>query len=303
MKRVLLTGAGGFIGRHCVPLLKAAGYDVHGITTRSRIQGEEGLIWHQVDLFDAKGIHATMAEVRPTHLLHLAWITEPGRYWSSPENLRWVQASLELLQAFRDHGGERVVMAGSCAEYDWEYGYCREATTPLRPATPYGSAKHALQSLLAAYCASSGLSGAWGRVFFLYGPHERPERLVPSVIRSLLVAEPALCTHGNQIRDFLHVEDVASAFAALLESRHEGPANIGSGRPLALRDLVDAIAVKIGRPELVKFGAVAAPENEPRLLVADPTVLEGLGWQPRHSLDSGIEQTIEWWRQRKDMSR
>lgn len=190
-------------------------------------------------------------------------------------------------------------MTGSCTEYDWKYGYCSEKVTPLMPSTLYGSCKHALQIMLDAFAKQTGISAAWGRIFFLYGPHEHPARLVASVIGSLLKNEPAHCSHGRQIRDFLHVRDVADAFVALLEADVTGPVNIGSGQPVAVRDVVHNIADQFKRPGLVRLGTLSTAPNEPPLVVADVHRLsEEVGWKPRYDLDAGLEQTICWWKDR-----
>jgi nucleoside-diphosphate-sugar epimerase len=253
--------------------------------------------WHQADLLDSRQTQELIIKVQPTHLLHFAWFVASGTYWDSLENVRWVQASLELLQLFAQHGGQRVVMAGTCAEYDWNYGYCSEHVTPLAPATLYGTSKHALQCMLDAFAKQTGLSAAWGRIFFLYGPYEPAGRLVASVVRSLLASETARCSHGNQVRDFLYVQDVADAFVALLNSTVSGAVNIGSGQPVALRDVVYTIAQKLGRPDLILLGALPAPANEPRLLVADVSRLfNEVPWRPKYDLDQGIAQSIGWWR-------
>ena len=231
------------------------------------------------------------------HLLHFAWFTTPGEYWAARENLDWVRASLDLLQAFEERGGKRVVMAGTCAEYDWRYGYCSEQITPLAPATLYGMCKHSLQIVLDSFARQTGLSAAWGRIFFLYGPHEHPSRLISSVIISLLKGQPARCSHGNQIRDFLYVEDVADAFAALLESNITGSVNVASGCPVVLKDVIYKVGEKLGRKDLIQLGVLPVSSHEPYLLVADIGRLTSeVGWLPKCNLDGGLDKTIAWWK-------
>jgi len=297
MKRVLVTGATGFIGRHSLAVLLAAGYEVHAATIEPPLVESSGVFWHHANLLDAQQVPDLLAAVRPSHLLHFAWYATPGQYWIAPENLQWVQASLALLQAFAQAGGQRVVMAGTCAEYDWDYGFCSEAITPLAPRTLYGVCKHALQMILTNFTRDNHINSAWGRIFFLYGPHERPERLVPTVIRSLLRNEPALCSHGNQVRDYLHVQDAASAFVSLLDSPVTGPVNIASGQAIRLKDMMYAIAAKTDQTKLVRLGAIPTPSDEPPFLVADVRRLhDEVGWQPHFDLTTGIDQTIDWWR-------
>ncbi len=298
MKRVLVSGATGCIGRHCLPSLSARGYEIHAVSSRPRLGVESYAKWHQVDLLESRQIPDLLSRVQPTHLLHLAWYMVPGESATSSANYRWVQASLELLRQFCEHGGKRVVMAGSSFEYDWNYGYCSEFTTPKVPSTFYGVCKDALHSLVDAYSKHTGLSSAWARIFFLYGPHEHPERLVPSVIRSLLRGEPARCSHGNQIRDYLHVQDIADALVALLESSILGPVNVASGQPIALKDIVYKVAQKIGREDLLHLGALPSRPNDLPLVVADIGRLsDELAWKPTYNLDRGLEQTIRWWKE------
>ena len=193
-------------------------------------------------------------------------------------------------------------MAGSCVEYDWSKGgVCEERSSPLADAatrlSPYAASKIALQKTVAEFAKEERLSAAWGRIFFQYGPYEHPDRLVPSVIRHLLMNQEARCTHGRQIRSFLHVADVGAAFASLLDSEIQGPVNIGSDERIALADLIERIAREIGRPDLIRLGAQSAPADEPPLLVPDIHRLrDEVKWQPRFTLSKGITDTIAWWR-------
>ena len=299
MKKVLLTGASGFIGRHIIPFLIKSDYEVHAVfnITKPAFNEEINLFWHQCNLLNSEEQKQLLVEIKPSHLLDFAWYAVHGKYWTSLENIKWVQASLELAINFHNSGGKRAVFAGTCAEYDWNYGYCSEGITPIRPQTLYGICKNSLQQILAQFSKQTGISSAWGRIFFLYGPYEAKSRLVPSVITSLLQEQPVRCTDGNQIRDFLYVEDVASAFVSLLESNVEGPVNIASGQPVALKTIIYTIADLLGKRHLIELGALPVPENESSFLVADVGKLsEKVKWQPKFNLNMGLEHTINWWK-------
>lgn len=296
MSVILVTGGTGFLGRHVLPLLLERGHEVHAVTSRHVPAGADGTCWHQANLLDTGQSRNLVAGLRPTHLLHLAWYAVPGKFWMAPENLDWAEASLVLFREFVRQGGKRLVAAGTCAEYDWSAGLCREDSTPIRPATPYGMTKQGLHMLAEALAALSGVSLAWGRLFFLYGAHESPARLVPSVVNSLVQGRSAPCTDGEQQRDFLNVADAAHAFVTLLESNAAGAFNVASGIPTTVRSLVEEIGRQTGRSDLLRFGALPRPAGDPPLLVADVSRIESLGWRVQHGLADGLAETIAWWR-------
>jgi nucleoside-diphosphate-sugar epimerase len=298
MARVLVTGASGFIGRAAVEALRTRGFEIHAVSSRPASVRHDGQVtWHRADLLDASAAAAIVADVQATHLLHLAWDLRPGAWGGAGAHLDWLRASLTLAERFVEAGGRRLVTAGTCAEYDWTGGVCSETSTPLVPATLYGAAKGALAQVVHAYAQHAGVSAASGRVFFTFGPGEHPDRLVAAVIRALLEGRPAECTHGRQQRDFLSVEDVGDALAALVDSTVPGPVNIGSGSPVAVSDLVGLTGELLGCPELIRLGARQLRTEEAPLVVADVTRLRTeVGWTPRDTLRSGLERTIAWWR-------
>src|SRR4249920_3555852 len=131
MNRVLVTGASGFVGRHCLPLLLDQGYEVHGLCRDPGRFPISDVVWHRVDLLHPGCAGELLRHLQPQYLLHLAWYAVPGKFWEARENLEWLRASLELLSAFTNNGGARLVVAGSCAEYDWNAVECQEDLTPL----------------------------------------------------------------------------------------------------------------------------------------------------------------------------
>jgi nucleoside-diphosphate-sugar epimerase len=297
VKRVLVTGGTGFIGRQALPQLAEHGYEVHASWATAPGEDMPGVTWHRCDLLDTATAAALVEQLRPTHLLHFAWYAVPGKYWDADQNALWVEASLGLLAAFADAGGRRATLAGTCAEYDWSEGVLSEHNTPLVPATYYGTCKHALRTVAEGLAARREVSFSWGRIFFVYGPHEHPDRLVSSLARALVRGEPAPTSEGSQRRDFLHVRDVAAAFVALLDSGVEGAVNIGSGAAVPVRDVVTAIATAAGRPDLVQWGALPQRPGDPPLLEADVRRLrDEVGWTPGIPLEEGIARTVEWWK-------
>jgi nucleoside-diphosphate-sugar epimerase len=295
--RVLVTGAAGFVGRHAVPALRARGFEVHGVGRAASADAH----WHAADLLVPEERRALIARIRPSHLLHLAWDAEPGRYWTSARNLDWVAATLDLAQAFAAAGGRRFVGTGTCAEYEWGPARFHEATTPCRPATLYGAAKDGTRRILEAYAGTEGLGFAWGRLFYLYGPGERRGRLVPDAIRALTARTGFPTSHGRQRRDFLHVADAAEGLAALVARDVSGPVNIASGAAIPVRTLLEGLAARIGGAEHLAFGARPLSPAEPPVIEAETRLLaDALGFRARFDLDRGLDDTVAWWRARGD---
>jgi nucleoside-diphosphate-sugar epimerase len=293
---VLLTGASGFVGRAAIKPLLDANFEVHAVT-RHVLPGVPEITWHRADMLDETALRQTLGAVKPAYLLHFAWYAEPRKYWTSVANVDWLRASLLLLEMFHEFGGGRAVMAGTCAEYEWSSDIYSEDASSRRPATLYGACKNALHDVFAMLSRQVGLSSAWGRIFFPFGPHEHMSRLIPSVACSLLKGQVAECTPGEQVRDFMHVDDVGAAFVALLASDVQGAVNIGSGAGIRVKEIVRNIGEQIGRPELVRLGARGMPAGDPPSIVADVGRLEReVGWQPSRSFDRALSETVDWWR-------
>jgi nucleoside-diphosphate-sugar epimerase len=297
--RLAVTGATGFVGAQVVRALALRGHEVHAVTRptsdRRGLAGLSGVRLIEAD-FSTEAGRAAIAAVRPDACVHAAWYAEPGKYLSSPLNVDLMHASLSLANTLAASGCRRFVGVGTCFEYDTDAGYLSEATR-LAPAHLYSAAKAGTYLVLTQLGAATGMQVCWARLFYLYGPGEYPQRLVASVTRALLRGDEARSTPGQQVRDFLHVEDAGAAIGAVLESNLVGPVNVASGQPVTVASIVRQIADACGRPELVRLGALEYSRGDPKFICADVRKLtDGTSWKPRWGLADGLAETVAWWR-------
>jgi nucleoside-diphosphate-sugar epimerase len=301
MKRLLITGATGFIGRHCVDAFLNRDFEMHAISSRAEMANSEKISWHRLDLHNHSAVRDLLATLRPSHLLHSAWYIQLGNHWSSTDNLRWVNSSLHLAEEFINHGGEKLICLGTCAEYDWSQSSCSvavsEENTPLNPHTVYGASKAGLFMMLKALCKAKDTGFIWARPFGPYGCHDNPKRLIPHTVLSLLHGENMVCNNPEFVRNFTFVEDVAQILVEIMDKEIFGPVNIANGQAVKLKYVVDSIAKLLGAENLVQYNLGSGSTNEPPLLIADVKKLKvELGHIASTSLEDGLEKSVAWWR-------
>ena len=294
-KKILLTGASGFIGSHVLEELLKRGYEVHAVVHSGAIPPHPGVIVHQLDLLDVAAVESFMAEQKFTHLMHFAWYVRAKCQMSSL-NMDYLAASLKLLHSFVCHGGRHLLGSGTCSEYDYKYGFLHEDDMLTNSATLYGNAKNSLYRMARILCAQHKVHFQWPRIFNCYGRNEKPQRLVPSVILSCLRGEEVRVSHCMNFLDYLHVTDTARGIVDVFESELTGAVNICSGKPVQLRSIVKSIAKLTDFDGVILWGAVPAAFDH-EVVVGDNYKLCAIGWQPRYDLISGLQDTINYWKE------
>jgi nucleoside-diphosphate-sugar epimerase len=297
--RVFLTGASGFIGSHVTRALLNDGHTVLALVSRNNpmwrlkdLQGKFDVLEGRLDSTDI--LHKGIKNFQPDACIHLAWYTEPGKYLYSEKNIDNLFDSVSLFRILASENCQKIVMAGTCAEYDTDFGYLYEET-PTNPATVYAAAKLSCYYLCEQMAKSTNIDFAWGRIFFPFGPGENEGRLIPSAVSSFLQNKSFKASSGDQVRDFIFIEDVANAFCQLLKKNASGVYNISMGVPVTVRLLLESIQKLLNKDDLIEFGSIRPRSWDPPFICGANDKLKALGWKPHNSLNDGLIRTIKYW--------
>lgn len=273
-RRILLTGATGFVGRQIVRSLSKKNVEIT-LVVRS---GKENTVKNtpsvkkviiSEDIFVENQHWWANACKEIDTVIHAAWYVEPGQYLESEKNTDCLIGSLQLVRGAARAKVKRFIGVGTCFEY--EHSASRLSTqTPLNPLTTYAAAKTSLFTFSSVYLPPRGTEFVWCRLFYLYGEGEDERRLVPYVRGKISKGETAELTEGKQIRDYLDVYQAGDQIAEVALGTGVGPVNICSGLGTTVRELAEKIANEYGRPDLLSFGRKAENINEPPCVLGEP---------------------------------
>jgi nucleoside-diphosphate-sugar epimerase len=269
-RRVLLTGATGFVGRQILAALSKADVAPRLVLRSggSALEYEDNnadLIYTN-DLFSESEDWWAETCKQVDTIIHAAWYAEPGQYIHSPKNIECVKGTLNLALGASRAGIRRFIGVGSCAEYEMSNNILT-VDSPLRPTSVYGGAKAATYIALKSYLSNQGIEFAWCRLFYLYGAGEHSTRLVPYLHARLALGQPVELTDGNQIRDFLDVEIAGSEIVKIALGNSLGAVNVCSGVGSTVRQFAESIADQYGRRDLLKFGVRQANPFDPPCVI------------------------------------
>jgi nucleoside-diphosphate-sugar epimerase len=295
--RILITGGSGFIGYPIVRLLVEEGHEVLALSRNlPEILNIEGVKWLKADLGIILSYQAAVKSFAPQIVIHLAWQGIPDFSLNiSQSNLN---QSIEILSFVISLGCcKKILISGSCFELNRLNGECFESEIGIAKDN-FTWAKHSLYSWLAIECFKNKIELGWMRIFYVYGPRQRPAALIPTIFRYLQKGIlPELITPLNS-NDFIFVEDVADAFAkAVKQEIPSGIFNIGSGRSITVLE-VSRIAEQI-----VLSSNLNSSNLENSALSSTGTVDFWantrksnliLDWSPKTDLFQGLRKTWNW---------
>jgi nucleoside-diphosphate-sugar epimerase len=295
--RILITGAGGFVGAAVAKAAVASGSEVIALVRNdmSRLAAiADRISLHRVDLADGPAVADLLLSVRPDIVIHSAWEGVGGALRSGDIQFDNIRTTTALADAAIAAGARKFVGIGSQAEYGRYDRRIVESDLP-QPTMLYGAAKLAACHLAAQRCREAGLSFAWLRLFSVYGPGDNSNWLIPSAAASLVRGKAPSCTEGTQKWDYLHIDDVADGvLAAATREAATGVFNLSSGDPVAVRTIVEILR-DIAAPGLeLTFGAIPFGPDQIMHLEGDNARLrEATDWSPRVSLGEGLRQVVE----------
>ena len=297
--KILLTGAGGFIGSALLPLLLQYGHDVTVLTrpdTMKPIATVPGNDPASCEILTAEpdGWATAVGSRSFDVCMHLAWIATPGVYLNSPENDLFADCSVALAERLFANGTPHFIGTGTGIEYapDQEKS-CHETMTPLAPHSVYGRAKARTYHELAGLAQKYQTGATWARVFYPYGLGEHPARTASSFLRSLAAGHALQLKTSSSRKDFIEISDLAGALMHLIPGPPQGAVNIGTGLATSIRELaLLACDLTDADPALVQ--EVNPPGYDPyRCHVADIAKVRAAGWSPVMSLNGGLARLLD----------
>ena len=289
MRRVFITGAGGFIGRHLLAAM-ALGDDHIIALSRSPVPKNDRCNWIEGTIFDESLVEAIFQELKPTHLIHLAWTAAPVHFWEDPANNAWLKASEALMELATSTSVSHIISMGTSAEYIWDGGLCDEESTALEPWSTYGRSKAALHATARFLSVERGVSLSWLRLFFPYGPGEPPEKFLSAMITHGLRDAKIILRDPERKLDVIHIDDVIAAIGVVLAACPDQAVNVACGRGVMLRELAQIIASELGRGR-VKIIEEAAEHPAPDV-IASVARLRSLGWTPQRELIGSVTKMV-----------
>jgi len=242
------------------------------------------------DLLNEEETAAALQSIRPEVCFHFAWCSRPEQA-DAQDNQSSLRASISLLKRLSELQC-RTIVSGSSAEHGTANGILSE-DTPGKDVNEYGRCKLALRDFAAA------LPGSFihVRIFNVYGPGEDPERVVPYVIRQILSDSTCELTSGEQVRDYIHADDLVAALWALARTDARGVVNVGSGERVRVKDVALQLAEMLDGKHRLNFGAIPLRSTEPQVRCPDLSRLHSVSdWKPRLDLRSGLRATVEDWK-------
>jgi UDP-glucose 4-epimerase len=313
--KVLVTGADGFIGSHLTEALVSAGADVTALAQYNSFDSHGWLD----DLSDPirEKIHLVRGDIRDAAFVarlvhghdivfHLAALIAIPHSYVAPQSYveTNVLGTLNVLEAARQHGTERVVHTSTSEVYGSALTMPINESHPLQGQSPYSASKIAADMMAESFARSFGVPIVILRPFNTFGPRQSERAVIGTIIRQALDPSCASIMVGDAttVRDLTFVADTTAAFmaAGLSENLEYGqPYNAGSQRAVVVRDLIELITELTScRKSVVQDNKRLRPANsEVRALLADCTrFARATGWSPQVTLQEGLERTVEWWR-------
>jgi GDP-4-dehydro-6-deoxy-D-mannose reductase len=304
---VLLIGASGFAGRHLAAAMRAAGLDL--VTTSTDGEGAD----LACDLLDTASVARAVAEAQPEAIVNMAGQASVAASWKEPRQTFELNAIgvLNLLEATVSRAPQSYLLSVSSAD---AYGAPEPGDlplteeTPLRPVSPYGSSKAAMETLVGQYSRAQGLRTGVVRAFNQIGPGQSPKFIASSLSRQIADAElrgeeRLEMTVGNvsAARDFTDIRDSAQAYVSMVEDELTGTYNLCSGKALKIEELIDRMASQSRLTVEVKIDPELVRKSDPPLVVGSSSRLrEETGWQPRIPIAETVAAMIDWWREHLD---
>ena len=287
MKKILVTGATGFIGESVIDALKNSDEDFKVFCLsldKKKSLNDSRFIFFECDLLDIQSQEVLIKNIAPTHCIHLAWHVPPQEFWHSMKNIDWLYASAHLFKMFCRYGGKVFLGAGSIAEYDLSESELDEEKTQLLPSTLYGESKKALRSLLQHIQNqhSSETVLLWARIGYFFGEQQPRAKLLTRLFESINAQTPLLVSSKETSRPYAHVSYLGIALVkALFQVHFDMTFNISASNSYSIGEIVEKISSSLEKESsCIEYGAYQSPIAEPlNIKISTKKIEDVIDWK------------------------
>lgn len=289
--RILITGGTGFVGEHVLKKISRSNNQILALTRSNVKSFDKNIKFLKCDLSSIKTYKKELSKFKPDAAIHLAWQGIPN--YNIENSLNNLNQGIELINILIAAGCKKIIAAGTLWEYGTLKGKVAESTIPV-PHNIFTATKNSLNLIGKEICREKNVEFIWARIFYVYGPGQRRDSLIPYLIDCLYKNTEPEIRNPEARNDFVYVEDVADAiFKLLIKKSPSGDYNIGSGKLTSIKHIISQIYKGFYKKQKYLRGRKHSMDFINGIYADTSKINKVTGWIPKTTIDSGIGKTIE----------
>lgn len=285
MSKILISGGTGFIGKHLLSILEEKGHSCFVISRKENSSPCTSTNFINFDFLFGSSFSNILQKISPDIFIHLAWDVKSQDFVSNTVNKLWYQRSINLCKQFLDNGGKKIIVAGTCFEYDLSSNDVLNEDSKCIPSSLYGKCKNNLHDDLLYFLDEYNYDLIWARIFYPYGLGEEKRKFISYIIDSIKNDKKLFIKQPNDVLDYIHVSDIAEALSLLTNSNVSGTFNVCSGNQVKVENIIHYIRSKFSKRVDIEY----SQNSVSKYIVGNASKITKLGFNCKYDIYKGID--------------